>query len=88
LVTLKKTEQENSVLFELIAHRYERHSLIITSNSSFEEWEALFIDTTMAVTGIDRLVHHTYIIQLTGESYRRKTAMKEEKKMVATGQDS
>ncbi|WP_338066029.1 ATP-binding protein [Marinomonas primoryensis] len=42
----------------------------------------------MAVTGIDRLVHHTYIIQLTGESYRRKTAMKEEKKMVATGQDS
>jgi len=42
----------------------------------------------MAVAGIDRLVHHAHIIQLTGESYRRKTAMKEEKKTVATGQDS
>ncbi len=67
------------MLFELIAHRYERHSLIITSNQSFEDWDELFIDTTMTVAAIDRLVHHAHIIQLTGESYRRKTAMKEEK---------
>jgi DNA replication protein DnaC len=67
------------VLFELIAHRYERHSLIITSNQSFEDWDELFIDTTMTVAAKDRLVHHAHIIQLTGESYRRKTAMKEEK---------
>ncbi len=76
---VKKTEQETSVLFELIAHRYERHSLIITSNQSFEDWDALFTDTTMTVAAIDRLVHHAHIIQLTGESYRRKTAMKKEK---------
>jgi DNA replication protein DnaC len=76
---VKKTEQETSVLFELIAHRYERHSLIITSNQSFEDWDELFTDTTMTVAAIDRLVHHAHIIQLTGESYRRKTAMKEDK---------
>lgn len=76
---VKKTEQETSVLFELIAHRYERHSLIITSNQSFEDWDALFTDTTMTVAAIDRLVHHAHIIQLIGESYRRKTAMKEDK---------
>jgi DNA replication protein DnaC len=76
---VKKTEQETNVLFELIAHRYERHSLIITSNQSFEDWDELFTDTTMTVAAIDRLVHHAHIIQLTGESYRRKTAMKEYK---------
>jgi DNA replication protein DnaC len=76
---VKKTEQETSVLFELIAHRYERHSLIITSNQSFEDWDELFTDTTMTVAAIDRLVHHAHIIQLIGESYRRKTAMKEDK---------
>jgi DNA replication protein DnaC len=76
---VKKTEQETSVLFELIAHRYERHSLIITSNQSFEDWDALFTDTTMTVAAIDRLVHHAHIIQLLGDSYRRKAAMKEEK---------
>ena len=42
---VRKTEQESSVLFELIAHRYERHSLIITSNQSFEDWDKLFDDT-------------------------------------------
>ena len=76
---VKKTEQETSVLFELIAHRYERHSLIITSNQSFEDWDELFTDTTMTVAAIDRLVHHAHIIQLIGGSYRRKTAMKEDK---------
>jgi DNA replication protein DnaC len=76
---VKKTEQETNVLFELIAHRYERHSLIITSNQSFEDWDALFTDTAMTVAAIDRLVHHAHIIQLKGESYRRKTAMKEDK---------
>jgi DNA replication protein DnaC len=73
---VKKTEQETNVLFELIAHRYERHSLFITSNQSFEDWDELFTDTTMTFAAIDRQVHHAHIIQLTGESYRRKTTMK------------
>ena len=72
---VRKTEQETSVLFELIAHRYERHSLIITSNKSFEDWDELFDDTTMTIAAIDRLVHHATIIHCEGESYRRKAAM-------------
>lgn len=72
---VRKTEQETSVLFELIAHRYERCSLAITSNKSFEDWDDLFDDTTMTVAAIDRLVHHATIINMTGESYRRKEAM-------------
>lgn len=72
---VRKTEQETSVLFELIAHRYERHSLIITSNKSFEQWDELFDDSTMTIAAIDRLVHHATIIHCEGESYRRKIAM-------------
>lgn len=72
---VRKTEQESSVLFELIAHRYERHSMIITSNKSFEDWDELFGDTIMTIAAIDRLVHHATIIHCEGESYRRKTAM-------------
>ena len=73
---IRKTDQETSVLFELIAHRYERHSLIITSNQSFEDWDELFDDTVMTVAAIDRLVHHAKILQCKGESYRRKTMLK------------
>jgi len=70
-----ETEQESSVLFELIAHRYERHSMIITSNKSFEDWDERFGDTIITIAAIDRLVHHATIIHCEGESYRRKTAM-------------
>ncbi len=75
---VKKTEQESSVLFELIAHRYERHSLIITSNQGFEDWDSLFDDTAMAVAAIDRLVHHATILQFRGESFRKKAANKQQ----------
>lgn len=74
---VRKTEQETSVLFELIAHRYERHSMIITSNKPFEQWDELFDDTSMTVAAIDRLVHHATIINCEGESYRRKAAIEE-----------
>jgi len=75
---VRKTEQESTVLFELIAHRYERHSLIITSNQDFEHWDKLFEDTIMTVAAIDRLVHHATILQCTGESYRRKASLKKQ----------
>jgi DNA replication protein DnaC len=75
---VRKTEQESSVLFELIAHRYERHSLIITSNQDFEHWDKLFEDTIMTVAAIDRLVHHATILQCMGESYRRKASLKKQ----------
>lgn len=73
----KKDELETSVLFELIAERYETGSLIITSNQPFGEWDDIFPDNMMAVAAIDRLVHHATIISVTGESYRTKHAVSE-----------
>lgn len=73
---VKKSDSESQVLFELIAHRYERGSILITSNQSFSEWDSIFGDNMMTVAAIDRLVHHSDIYQIQGESYRRKQAMK------------
>ncbi len=73
---VKKSEQETSVLFELIAHRYEYGSLLITANQPFGDWDNLFPDKIMAVAAIDRIVHHATIIKIEGESYRAAVAMK------------
>lgn len=71
---VKRDNAETGVLFELSAHRYERGSLIITSNHPFSEWGSIFVDETMAVAAADRLIHHGYIFEVTGESYRKKTS--------------
>lgn len=55
---VKKSEAETSVLFELIAHRYERKSLLITANQPFSQWDTIFSDSMMTVAAVDRLVHH------------------------------
>jgi DNA replication protein DnaC len=68
---VKKSEAETSVLFELISDRYEAKSLMITSNHSFDEWDSIFPNSTMAVAAIDRLVHHSTIININEPSYRR-----------------
>ena len=73
---VKKDEAETSVLFELIAQRYESNSLIITSNQPFKEWDQIFPDNIMAIAAIDRLVHHSTIINITDDSYRRKQSTK------------
>ncbi|NJR55484.1 MAG: ATP-binding protein [Acaryochloris sp. CRU_2_0] len=70
----QKSEAETSVLFELIAHRYERKSLLITANQPFSQWDAIFTDSMMAVAAIDRLIHHGLIIEIQADSYRRKSA--------------
>jgi len=72
---VKKNQQETQVLFELIAHRYETGSLIITSNQPFAEWDRIFPDQMMTVAAVDRLVHHATIIEVTSDSYRRKAAL-------------
>ena len=69
-----KDEAETSVLFELVMHRYERRSLLVTSNQPFSEWENVFSTSAMTVAAVDRLVDHSTIIQINGESYRRKRA--------------
>ena len=71
---VKKDEAETSVLFELIADRYETKSLVITSNQPFAEWDNIFPDNVMAVAAIDRLVHHATIINVEGQSYRKAQA--------------
>ncbi len=70
----KKTELETSVLFELIAHRYESGSLMITANQPFSDWDAIFPDQMMTVAAVDRVVHHAQIIKMEGQSFRRLEA--------------
>lgn len=69
---VKKTDGETQVLFEFIAHRYESGSLIITSNQPFSQWDQIFPDTLMTVAAVDRIIHHAHIIEIEGESYRKK----------------
>ena len=71
-----KDQAETSVLFELIAARYERRSLLITANQPFGEWGNIFSDQAMTLAAIDRLVHHATILEMNVESYRRKAALK------------
>jgi DNA replication protein DnaC len=71
----RKDQAETSVLFELIAARYERKSLLVTANRPFGEWSDVFPDPAMTLAAIDRLVHHATIFELNVESYRRRTAL-------------
>ncbi len=73
---VKKNDAETQVLFEYIAHRYESGSLIITSNQPFSQWDQIFPDTMMTVAAIDRIIHHATIIEIEGESYRKKQSLK------------
>ena len=61
-----------SIFFQLIAARYERHSTIITTNQPLSKWGDVFGDPVLANAIIDRLVHHSTIIKITGKSYRIK----------------
>lgn len=57
-------------LYEVIRHRYERGSLVVTSNRTVDEWGPLFHDALLATAAIDRLLHHAHTIIMDGESYR------------------
>jgi DNA replication protein DnaC len=70
-----KDQAETSVLFELIAARYERRSMLITANQPFGEWGKIFPDKAMTLAAIDRLVHHSTILEMNVESYRRREAL-------------
>ena len=71
---VKRDNAETGVLFELIAHRYESGSLIITSHPPVSTWGSIFVAEPMAGAAADRLIHHGYIFEVTGESYRKKTS--------------
>ena len=71
---VKSSEVESSVLFQLIAHRYETGSILITSNHAFSDWDSIFADSIMAVAAIDRLIHHATIIKIEAQSYRKTSS--------------
>src|ERR1700741_570666 len=72
---VSKDQAETSVLFELIAARYEQRSLLITANQPFGEWGRVFPDPAMTLAAVDRLVHHATIFEMNVESYRRREAV-------------
>ncbi len=71
---VRRDEQESSVLFELICHRYERRSVLITANQPFTAWDEIFPSSSMTVAAVDRLVHHCHIVEISGDSHRRAQA--------------
>ena len=66
-----------NLLFQLINRRYEKNSIIITTNKAFSKWGELFGDATIANEILDRLLHHSHIINITGKSYRLKDKIKQ-----------
>jgi DNA replication protein DnaC len=62
------------VLFTLLADRYERRSVMISSNLVFSKWDQIFKDPMTTMAAVDRLVHHSTILEFTNESIRAKEA--------------
>lgn len=79
---VQQSREEMEVLFTLLAERYERGSVMITSNLPFSRWEAIFKDPMTTAAAIDRLVHHSVILELNISSYRLGASQK--KKVGAT----
>jgi len=73
---VQQSREEMEVLFTLLAERYERGSVLITSNLPFSKWEAIFKDAMTTAAAIDRLVHHSVILELNIPSYRVEQAKK------------
>jgi DNA replication protein DnaC len=67
---VQQSRDEMEVLFTLLAERYERGSVMLTSNVPFGQWEKIFKDPMMAAAAVDRLVHHSIIIEMNLPSYR------------------
>jgi DNA replication protein DnaC len=76
---VQQNREEMEVLFTVLAERYERKSVMVTSNLVFSEWDRIFQDPMTTAAAIDRLVHHAVILELTGESFRTQGKRKVEK---------
>lgn len=73
---VQQSRDEMEVLFTLLAHRYEHRSVLLTSNLVFSKWEKIFKDPMTTAAAIDRLVHHSIILELNLPSYRMEEAKK------------
>jgi DNA replication protein DnaC len=69
---LPLSREEASLFFRLVVRRYERASLVVTSNKSFLDWGEIFNDQVLATAILDRLLHHSTTLNIKGESYRLK----------------
>jgi DNA replication protein DnaC len=71
---VQQSREEMEVLFILLAERYERGSVLVTSNLVFSQWEQIFKDPMTTAAAIDRLVHHSIIMEMNVSSYRAESA--------------
>jgi DNA replication protein DnaC len=67
---LKMDKEKESIFFQLIRQRYEKSSLIVTTNLPFNRWDEIFTSELAASAVLDRLLHHSHVISITGDSYR------------------
>ena len=84
---LPQGAEESEVLFTLIAERYERRSLGITSNLVFSQWEHIFANPMATAAAIDRVVHHSVILEFDVPSYRTGVAQKRNQKQEVNRQE-
>jgi DNA replication protein DnaC len=80
---VQHSRDEMEVLFALLADRYERGSVLLTSNLPFSQWERIFQDPMTTAAAIDRLVHHSIILELNLPSYRQEESRKRKEEEVA-----
>ncbi len=78
---LALSKQSAALFFKLMSKRYEKTSVIITSNKPFEEWGEIFADDVVAAAIVDRLLHHCYPFFIQGKSYRLKEMMGKKKEL-------
>lgn len=79
---VQQSREEMEVLFTLLAERYERGSVMLTSNLPFSKWEVIFKDPMTTCAAIDRLVHHSVILELNVRSYRLEEAKRSQQKQL------
>lgn len=77
---IQQSREEMEVLFTFLSERYERKSIMISSNLLFSEWDKIFKDPMTTAAAIDRIVHHSTILELDGNSYRNEAAQKKKQK--------
>lgn len=77
---IPQNRDETDVLFVLLAERYERRTVVVTSNLPFSQWDKVFKDEMTTMAAVDRLVHHAIVLELNGESYRAESARLKNKK--------
>lgn len=80
---IQQDRDEMEVLFTFLAERYERRSVMVTSNLVLSQWDKIFKDAMTTACAIERLVHHSVILELTGKSYRTEVAQKRNAKSAA-----